>query len=633
MTKPAISKTEKPIKILLLEDLPSDVKLIWRVLKKEFLDFQGLAVATREDFIAAIADFVPDIILSDHSLPSFNSHEALHILQQSGKNIPFILVTGTISEDFAVDMIKRGAEDYILKDRLERLPTAIINAQAKYQLQVDSEKNLRDLVQSEFRYRQIVETASEGIWQIDEDNKITFVNKKLCEILEYPKEEMLGKENFDFMEESNKPAVREAIERKMKGVSEIMDVRYVSKTGKLIYASMSANPVFDESGNYKGALAMVTDVTEKKILEDLLRRANSLARIGSWELDLLRKTLYWSSITREIHEVDHEYVPTIETGITFYKEGESRNAIARLIDEAIKNMSSWDSELQIVTANMNTRWIRVIGGAEVINKRCVRLYGTIQDIDASKKAELEVLRLCAEKNAVLAENKKLERKALEQQVVEQRHVTRAVVDAQEKERKVIGEELHDNVNQVLAAAQLYLNYNMSVDPENQTVVKVRDYVKIAMDEIRKLSHALVGPASSSNMSLCDSVNDLIANMFMLKEIAFEFRHDTYMENDSDEGLKLVIYRIVQEQLGNIIKHSAASKVLIEFKQKKKLLEVIVSDNGKGFDPALKRKGIGLSNIKNRAKIYNGTVDVQSAPDKGCTLIVQFRSFVDKYVSA
>ncbi|HEY0742670.1 MAG TPA: ATP-binding protein [Chryseosolibacter sp.] len=116
------------LKILMLEDIPEDVGLIERILTKQKLDFVGKRVDTKDEFVQALNSFKPDVVLSDHGLPQFNSLEALSICQSASLNIPFILVTGTVSEEFAVSCLKQGADDYVLKSNLVRLPSAIQNA-------------------------------------------------------------------------------------------------------------------------------------------------------------------------------------------------------------------------------------------------------------------------------------------------------------------------------------------------------------------------------------------------------------------------------------------------------------------------------------------------------------------------
>ncbi|HEY4327112.1 MAG TPA: PAS domain-containing protein [Mucilaginibacter sp.] len=124
---------------------------------------------------------------------------------------------------------------------------------------------------SEDRYRQIVETAQEGIWTIDENEKTNFVNKKICDILEYSPEEMMGKKLYDFMDKEGKAYAMQCIERRRQGVKENLDFRYVTKSGKNVWANISTNPIFDETGKYKGSLAMVIDITQRKLNEEALK--------------------------------------------------------------------------------------------------------------------------------------------------------------------------------------------------------------------------------------------------------------------------------------------------------------------------------------------------------------------------
>lgn len=130
----------KQYKILHIEDNPSDAGLIAHALKKSGLDFTVKIVETKDDFINGLKNFNPDIILSDHSLPQFDSMEALSIYSQSGLEIPFILITGSVSEEFAIRSIKEGADDYILKSNLMRLPAAIQQALKTRQIEAEKRK-------------------------------------------------------------------------------------------------------------------------------------------------------------------------------------------------------------------------------------------------------------------------------------------------------------------------------------------------------------------------------------------------------------------------------------------------------------------------------------------------------------
>lgn len=131
----AAMQDEKQLKILMLEDSKDDVFLIERVLRKDNLSFVKECVDTREEFNEAIRRFQPDVVLSDHGLPGFNSREALKICLKERSSTPFILVTGTVSDDYAIACLRDGADDYILKSNLSRLPAAIRGAVKKRKLE------------------------------------------------------------------------------------------------------------------------------------------------------------------------------------------------------------------------------------------------------------------------------------------------------------------------------------------------------------------------------------------------------------------------------------------------------------------------------------------------------------------
>lgn len=131
---------ERELKILMLEDLQDDVGLIERTLRKEGMVFVGKRVDCQEEFSESLENFQPDVILSDHALPQFNSLEALKICRRQAVNVPFILVTGTVSEEFAVSCLKQGADDYVLKSNMVRLPSAIQNALKQRQQEIKRKK-------------------------------------------------------------------------------------------------------------------------------------------------------------------------------------------------------------------------------------------------------------------------------------------------------------------------------------------------------------------------------------------------------------------------------------------------------------------------------------------------------------
>jgi len=182
----------KHLKILMLEDSESDAELIQRELKKQNINFTAEVVDTKNDFENAIKDFNPDVILSDHSLPSFNSIDALFIVKENEINIPFILVTGTVSDEFAVRCIKEGASDYILKGNLTRLPSAILIALKTKRAELEKEKITQQLIETNKELKILNESLEEKVIErtaevVKQKNIVEEKNKDITDSILYAK--------------------------------------------------------------------------------------------------------------------------------------------------------------------------------------------------------------------------------------------------------------------------------------------------------------------------------------------------------------------------------------------------------------------------------------------------------------
>jgi PAS domain S-box-containing protein len=220
-------------------------------------------------------------------------------------------------------------------------------------------------------------------------------------------------------------------------------------------------------------------------------------------------------------------------------------------------------------------------------------------------------------------NIKLQNELVDEKIARQREIARASLTVQEKERNEIGKELHDNVNQILTSAKLHLDYmaQSEADKEKHRAMSL-NLVTNAIQEIRRLSKSLV-PPSLGDVGLISSIQDLVEDINECQSLIVDFESCELDEELYDPGLKLTVLRIIQEQTTNILKYADASYVHVEISRSKDHLILKISDNGKGFDPSKTRKGIGITNIINRADIYHGKVEIDSKPGNGCTLKVDF----------
>jgi PAS domain S-box-containing protein len=224
------------------------------------------------------------------------------------------------------------------------------------------------------------------------------VNPAMSILLEYSEEELLSKPYMNMVHPLDKGNTATELQNIIDGKpTYYIENRYITRSGKIKWLAWTTTGASEQGILYCSA----KDITEKKDLEALLSKATNLARIGGWEVDLIKGTVYWSAMTKEIHEVPVDFEPDLEKGINFYKEGESRTLISKHVDEAIAKGTSWDVELQIVTALGKIKWVRVIGEAEFVETKCIRIIGSFQEIDALKKAEITAKETLEERNTIL----------------------------------------------------------------------------------------------------------------------------------------------------------------------------------------------------------------------------------------
>lgn len=306
---------EKPLRILFAEDNKSDVEIAKRLITKAGISFVDRVVESKEDFIDALNELNPDIILCDYSMPRFDGMRALLLRQELAPLIPFILVTGSINEEVAVECMKAGADDYVIKQNIIRLVPAIKAALLKQEtirLRIEAEAALRI---SEERFKQIAELAGEFIWEVDVNGLYTYVNKISEGILGYSSEEIVGEKHFyDFLAEGSEETKLKALERyrDQKGFKNFENPN-VHKDGHIVILSTTGMPVHDSNGNLMGYRGTSTDITEQKnavkaLLDSEERFRNLYSNMG--EGVCLQKLVFdyaGKAVDYRIMSVNHQY--------------------------------------------------------------------------------------------------------------------------------------------------------------------------------------------------------------------------------------------------------------------------------------------------------------------------------------
>lgn len=206
---------------------------------------------------------------------------------------------------------------------------------------------------------------------------------------------------------------------------------------------------------------------------------------------------------------------------------------------------------------------------------------------------------------------------LNQQLIE------ATINGQEKEKKQMGMELHDHINQILASTKLYIEMANTDDQMRQhLLLKSREQLTYAIAEIRNLSKSMVLHSQATG-GIHQQMLDMIAHIEHTTAISITMKIPECTLNRLDAKQQVAIYRIVEEQLNNIVKHSQANRVIIEMFKEGCFLQLHIEDNGKGFDPETKRRGIGLSNMQSRTEMLHGQMNIISGAGKGCKIKISF----------
>ena len=240
--------------------------------------------------------------------------------------------------------------------------------------------------------------APDVICIIGTDRQIKKVNVAMCNLLGYTHEELSGLSINDLIHPEDLNASKERMINFIQRDEATLyyENRYLTKSGQIKYLSWTA---MKESSKNQ-LICVAKDVTEKKELERILDTAAHLAKIGGWQLDPNTKQVYWSPSTRRILEVGEEEAVDFEFGLKFYRN-QDQVTIREKLNETIRTGESFDCEFEIETALGNLKWIRVIGNSEFLNGRCMRLYGSFQDIDDLKRAEIAAKESFLEKNTIL----------------------------------------------------------------------------------------------------------------------------------------------------------------------------------------------------------------------------------------
>jgi PAS domain S-box-containing protein len=610
------------IKILHIVNIAGDAMLISGIFADAGVLCEVRQVDNKIDFLSALGNFLPQLVLADDRVPGLSFTEALTELKEFSLTIPFIALGGNVPDNPApaiVNAIKQGAYDYIPKDYINTLPAIALTA-------VGKPLQKKKFALTDQNYRQIVETAQEGIWMLDENMVTIFVNKKTCELLGYPAEEIIGKRNADFRADGKAVDSIARFEQQKLGVTETHESVFLKKSGELVYLIVATNGLFNAEGKYFGALAMLTDITERKAHENALKRseANLSAIIENttdlvYSLDRKLQVITYNQLFKTT--IKQVYGFDIFTGANTLELIEGFDAVMgakwkdiyrRALDgeaQQFINEYTFGPERAFLSYSINP----ILETGKVIGLSCFS-----RDITKQKLNELEREKITAD---LLQRNNALEQFTY-----------------------IISHNLRAPVANIIGLSSLLTVMGAEDEDTGRITSSISHSASKLDDIISDLNQVLQVTQTANEHIEAISLSQLISDIKSSIGHIIEKEHvtiDTYFEVDELLSLKSFIYSILYNLVLNSIKfRKPSAEPLINIKAQSDQGQLIItySDNGRGidisrygneifglykrFDTSVEGKGMGLFMIKTQVESLGGTINVNSILGKGTEFVLK-----------
>jgi PAS domain S-box-containing protein len=473
-----------------------------------------------------------------------------------------------------------------------------------------------------------------NIISIAGNGTIIRVNRAACKLLGYSKRELLTKNREEIFQITDKSYKMMIAERTSDGSAKA-DLSIVRKDGKLWPCEITS-VIFKDTEGVKNSITSIVDRRERLSLQKKIDVENersvasniiiaqsksdsSQAENNDW-IKSIGKTTYdvtwdWDIVSNLISfgksydKVFGYKLPA--TKVSFEKwmdffQPEERDAMktkmAKAFDSGKKN---WDDNFKFICPDGNLAHVLIRSNILRDNAgKATRMIGVIHDISKMQKLK----------------------QTLDREIrINKSQITEAIAEAKEMERSDIGKELHDNVNQLLAASILYLDMARN-DIKNGEIYLIHssEYTSTAIQEIRKLTAELI-TNTSKDFGLCAAIEHISRDTMEAYPVKIHCRLEPFLERTMSDKFKMNVFRIVQEQLNNILKHASASEIHITMSETNAEFALSIADNGIGFDNTKKARhtGIGINNIVSRAELYKGRARFVTEPGNGCKLVITF----------
>jgi len=514
--------------------------------------------------------------------------------------------------------------------------------------EVERQQVEEGLKQSEERYRLLVETMNEGLAQANQDYVFTYVNDRFCEMLGYSRDELIEHHLIEFIHDDYRELMQDQMARRRKGEGKRFELAWTAKDGHKIYTLVSPRGYYDEEGRFKGSLGILADITDLKNAEEALQKAHDELerRVEERTAQLLRANKQLKHEIEERSQAEEALRESEERFRSIFEK--SRDAICLI-----------DSEGRYLMVNDAMCELTGVSRGELVNKH----YSTFMDKETHELMEQYWLRRQRNQPAPDRYEFKLIRTdgdiriidnvptvihfqdkppltlAILRDVTERRRMEDALesmrsklLNLQESERSKISRVLHDTIGQNIGI----LDFNLativeildetSLESISGLIDNMRNVIRETGDKLRDISSGL-HPRLVQELGLVAGVRNLIDRFQRATWIEV---HSSIQLNELhiDESVAVNLYRIVQEALTNIVKHSKCGSVLFEMAVDDGRLGVMIKDDGTGFSLEdvsqrdIEQRGMGLFIMEERAKAIDGRLQIHSEPDQGTKVQVE-----------
>ena len=591
---------DRPLRVLSLEDDESDFEFIRHGLAKEGISCDLVRVATRSDFVAAVEAGSFDIILADHSLPGFDGLAALEIARDKCREVPFIFVSGVLGEELAIETLRSGATDYVLKTRLSRLGPAVKRA-----LREAEDRAKRRL--AEGAYRSVVLQSLQGL-VIFQDGCVVFANPAMATILGYSLTELLSlsAEGVSRLIHPDDRGFLSQASRESSPSSPLQpghEVRLVRKDGAVRWVSAFSS--FTEYGGKPALQSAFVDVTERKFAEEALRESEERYR-----LLVERSTDLVAEVTID---GTFMYVNPNYKAILGYEPSEliNTNIFSKVHGRDVPEVRArFDADKLMGVYRYRDRkgswhWLESAGRRFRTSSGDLRIVIISRDVTERKLAEQE----------------------LEQSRKQLQRLSEHLENVLDEERKRMSREIHDELGQLLTILKFDISWvklNLPVGHPGlaEKVDGMMASIGGALASVKRISKELRPPQLDA-LGLCGAIQWDVTGFSGKVGIHSTLRFSP-SEFSLDKDLSMVLYRVFHEALTNIARHAQATEVLIELDRKSDSVVLRVQDNGRGIT----RKelqgttSLGLVGIRERIRPWNGTLSIVGKKGEGTVVTVQ-----------